>query len=143
VAVFVLRGDRLQQWLAARWSGDFERVEVSINEAGVLADVVRTGRPDVRAASGPSPAGLAALSDARAAAAFPITVGGAVVAVLYADSPVREAVDDARWSAGYEVLARHASRVLEAITIQRAAGLLPAAGAAPPVAAGHSGGNVR
>jgi hypothetical protein len=50
--------------------------------------------------------------------------------VLYVDAPRPEPFLDVRWPAMFEVLARHASRVLEGITIQRAAGLLPPAGAA-------------
>ena len=56
--------------------------------------------------------------------ALPVRVGGEVVAVLYADAPrVDEPSSDARWPAILEVLVRHASRVLEAMTVQQAAGL--------------------
>jgi hypothetical protein len=56
--------------------------------------------------------------------ALPVRVGGEVVAVLYADAPRSDAaLSDARWPAVLEVLVRHASRVLEAMTVQQAAGL--------------------
>ena len=56
--------------------------------------------------------------------ALPVRVGGDVVAVLYADAPRLDTPSsDARWPAVLEVLVRHASRVLEAMTIQQAAGL--------------------
>src|SRR5262249_24219575 len=60
----------------------------------------------------------------RHAMALPLRVGGEVVAVLYADAPRVDAPSsDARWPAMLEVLGRHASRVLEAMTVQQAAGL--------------------
>src|SRR5439155_17335966 len=60
----------------------------------------------------------------RHAMALPVRVGGEVVSVLYADAPlVNELSSDARWPAILEVLVRHASRVLEAMTVQQAAGL--------------------
>jgi hypothetical protein len=56
--------------------------------------------------------------------ALPITVGGRVVAVLYADEPPADVLSAAsRWPATLEVLARHASRALEAMTVQQATGL--------------------
>jgi len=73
---------------------------------------------------------------ARHAIALPVTVGGSVVAVLYGDAPRLDAPSDSsRWPAMLDVLARHASRVLEAMTVQQAAGLtLPR-----PVARGSHG----
>jgi hypothetical protein len=56
--------------------------------------------------------------------ALPVRVGGEVVAVLYADAPRLDASSsDARWPPVLEVLVRHASRVLEAMTVQQAVGL--------------------
>ena len=59
------------------------------------------------------------------AIAFPVSVGGDVVAVLYAEvddalSPQRRISKDA-----LDTLTRHAGRVLETITVQQAAGLRP------------------
>jgi len=52
------------------------------------------------------------------------------VAVLYADHPAGDARDTGRWSLTLDVLARHASKVLEGLTVQQALGLsLP-----PPMA---------
>jgi hypothetical protein len=68
------------------------------------------------------------------------------VAVLYADAEEKRGIlsSDVRWPAILEVLIRHASRVLEAMTVQQAAGLplRRSAGRALNVAAGlsaHSG----
>jgi hypothetical protein len=61
----------------------------------------------------------------RHAAALPIVVGGRVVAVLYADGPpANNSAVGSRWPATLEVLARHTSRALEALTIERATGLV-------------------
>jgi hypothetical protein len=61
---------------------------------------------------------------ARFALALPIVVGGAVVAVLYADRPADDAAgDEDRWSATLDVLAHYASKVLEALTVHQAVGL--------------------
>ena len=140
VAVFVVKGERLQQWRAAGFGeADVAPAEISGNDGGILIDVLQGGRPFVRTSEQPGP-GLPG-ADGRDAGAFPITIGGAVVAVLYADAPGGDGAPEARWPAAFEVLSRHASRVLEAITIQRAAGLLPPAGSQARVAA--TGGSVQ
>jgi hypothetical protein len=61
--------------------------------------------------------------ESETAIAFPVNVGGEVVAVLYAEvddalSPQRRMSKDA-----LDALTRHAGRVLETITVQQAAGL--------------------
>ena len=63
--------------------------------------------------------------ESETAIAFPLNVGGEVVAVLYAEvddalSPQRRISKDA-----LDTLTRHAGRVLETITVQQAAGLRP------------------
>jgi hypothetical protein len=84
---------------------------------------VAASRPS-DAADGPGLPPFAGNAGDRHAMALPVRVGGEVVAVLYADAPrVNEPPSDARWPAILEVLARHASRVLEAMTVQQAAGL--------------------
>ena len=77
---------------------------------------------------------------ARFSLALPLVVGGAVVVVLYADRPTGDAGGDAdRWVATLDVLARHASKVLEALTVEQAVGLslpLPVARASHDAEAG-------
>jgi hypothetical protein len=51
-------------------------------------------------------------------------VGGSVVAVLYADGPGADKSEKPYWPAFLDVLARHAGRVLETITVRQAAGLM-------------------
>ena len=67
--------------------------------------------------------GFARGAGARHACALPITVGGQGVAVLYADAPSADGTDASRWTSILEVLTRHASSSLEALTVQKSSGL--------------------
>ena len=82
---------------------------------------------------------LRAHEQVREAAAWPISVGGSVVAVLYADGPVADKPDEPYWPAFLDVLARHAGRVLEGITVRQAAGLMTgrSTGISSSSSAGH------
>ena len=134
-AVLLVKGDRLNGWRLAGFGSAApaaKSIDLSLDEAGLPGAVVRTGisvsRPAVE--PGPSQARQPALppfaqdAGARHALALPVTVGGVVVAVLYGDAPrLDRPSDSSRWPAMLDVLARHASRVLEAITVQQAAGL--------------------
>jgi hypothetical protein len=55
--------------------------------------------------------------------ALPVTVGGVVSAVLYADAPASDTRGVERWPSVLDILVRHASKVLEALTVQHAVGL--------------------
>ena len=142
-AVLLVKGDRLNGWRLAGFGSApstalgagapaAKSIDLSLDEAGLPGAVVRTGitvsRPAVE--PGPSQARQPALppfaqdAGARHALALPVTVGGVVVAVLYGDAPrLDKPSDSSRWPAMLDVLARHASRVLEAMTVQQAAGL--------------------
>jgi len=67
------------------------------------------------------------------AAAFPIAVGGQVVAVLSTAAPATAEIHNA-----VDLLARHAGRVLEAMTVCKITGLAPAS----PPARESSAGNI-
>jgi chemotaxis protein histidine kinase CheA len=129
-AVLLVKGDRLTGWRLTGFAPEMpppNSIDLSIEDAGLAGAVLRTGV----AASRPSDADdavrlppFAGDSGEHHAMALPVRVGGEVVAVLYADAPrVDEPSSDARWPAILEVLVRHASRVLEAMTVQKAAGL--------------------
>jgi hypothetical protein len=124
-ALFIVRNDRLRRWQAVGFVGHQpgETTDVSLDEAGIAADALRDRRSATRAAgeSGRVPA-FAAGADSLDAAALPVMVAGAVVAVLYADAPGGGA-DPRRWQDALDVLARYTSRVLETITIQQATGV--------------------
>ena len=107
VAVMVARGERLHGW-TLRGFGD------ELPPARSLAI------DPAEAASPPFAAG----SDARTALSLPLVVGGTAVAVLYADAPAMTAGEREQWTDELDLLVRHASRVLEALMLQQAIGLL-------------------
>lgn len=129
-AVLLVKGKRLSGWRLAGFTpgGPPARsIDLGMEEAGLAGAVVKSGLPASRpsdAATGPGLPPFAAGSGERHAMALPVCVGGEVVAVLYADAPrVDQPSSDARWPAILEVLVRHASRALEAMTVEQAAGL--------------------
>jgi hypothetical protein len=127
-ALFVLRNERLLGW---KLSGFGQRdsqpktIDLGLNEAGVIGLAVGAARPvttrdSQTAAEGP---GFTHLPSDRMGFAVPVIVGGRVVAVVYADSvteDAREHVVPSGWPEVIEVLARHAARCLEALTVQKA-----------------------
>jgi hypothetical protein len=132
-AVLVVKGETLRIRRLAGFAGDHSSADLDLDTAGLAGAVVTTGITVSRSAVDPGdeqgsrqPAlpSFARTAGARHAVALPITVGGRVVAVLYADAPPSDAPSAAsRWPATLEVLARHASRALEAMTVQQATGL--------------------
>ncbi len=106
-SILLIRGDGLREWASA---GDKGR-------GGEKATAVAT-----------SAATEGRRVESESAIAFPIYVGGEVVAVLYAEvgdalSPQRRIAKDA-----LDALTRHSGRVLETLTVQQAAGLKPIGG---------------
>jgi hypothetical protein len=126
-AVLVMKEQRLQGWAfhgfdssAATPTG----VSLDPKEGGLLGRVVETAAPvtsdDADAPALPSFAGAGA---GRHAVAVPVLVGGTVVAVLYADAPRAAEGAGVTWPSAIEVLARHASRMIEAIMVAQASGV--------------------
>jgi hypothetical protein len=159
-AVLVVKGDRLRGFKLAGFgpeAGLARAIDVDLDSAGLPGAVVRTGvavsRPTVAPGEPldtrqPALPPFAQGAGTRHAMALPIVVGGQVVAVLYADAPRLDIPSSAaRWPAMIEVLARHASRALEGMTVQQATGLSlprpvarPSHGALPgPLEHGGSG----
>jgi hypothetical protein len=131
-AVLLVKGDRLTGWRFTGFAPEAASatsIELSVDDAGLAGDVLRTGAAVSWSSNSEDGARLpsfAGNSDGLHAIALPVCVGGEVVAVLYADAPqVDDPAGDGRWPAVLEVLARHGSRVLEAMTVQKAAGLVP------------------
>ena len=129
-AVLLVKGERLVGWRLAGFGPDApsaKSIDLTLEQAGIAGEVVATGLPMSRSADatdGPGLPPFAGSAAHRHAMALPLRVGGDVVAVLYADAPrVDVPSSDARWPAMLDVLVRHASRVLEAMTVQQAAGL--------------------
>ncbi len=123
--VLLVRGDELRGWAQAGFDAqvpDVRALTVPLAEAGLLATAVSTGAPASSTADGShkAPAPLATDSADRQGIAVPVTVDRRVVAVVYAD----DGGDSARevpspWPEHVELLARHASRCLEALTARQ------------------------
>jgi len=132
VAMFLVRGGRLAGWRVSGFADGLDARSVDVpNEPGSLlwAAVARGEAVGTGASrSGEqftTPFGV--LPDDAAGLAVPVRVGGEVVAVIYAD----DAGDGPRevpsgWPEVIEVLARHAARCLEVVTLSRAAAASPA-----------------
>ena len=125
VAIFLVRGSKLAGWRAAGYSRDEDprESEVPLDQAGLLTKAVRSAAAVTTADAlsddgGATPFG--ALPVASAAVAIPLRVGGETVGVLYADDvSTREHEAPSAWPESVEVLARHACRCLEVVTITR------------------------
>lgn len=123
--VFLVKGSRLSDWRMVGFgpSSDATRLDIEVSESGPVADAVRSGKGVPPSARNEVP-GFAVTDEARVPGAWPVSVGGSVVAVLYADGPAADKAEELFWPAFLDVLARHAGRVLEGITIRQAAGLI-------------------
>ena len=110
VGVFLVRGDRLVSWRLAGFDGAASegKVEVRLDEAGILAAAMRANTTIADETGGDAP------SFAKPAAegvAVPIALSGEVVAVLYADHGLTDS-----WRGTVEILARYGARCLEVLT---------------------------
>jgi hypothetical protein len=140
--VLIVKGDTLRGWRFSGFTPDMLQQPGSVmlarDEAGIVSTVAAKGAADtvspVPSADDSALPAFARGAGKRQAVAMPIAVGGEVVAVLYADA-VRSDAPSAvcRWPAVLEVLVRHTSRALEALTVQQAAGLAVPMRTAPVV----------
>jgi hypothetical protein len=123
--VFLVKGSRLNDWRIVGFgpSSDATRLDIDVSESGPVAEAVRSGKSVLPSARNEVPE-FARTDEARVPAAWPVSVGGSVVAVLYADGPAADKAEEPFWPAFLDVLARHAGRVLEGITVRQAAGLM-------------------
>jgi hypothetical protein len=145
-AVFLVKGSRLSDWRMVGFgpSSDVSRLDIDVSESGPMAEAVRSGKGVPPCARTAVPE-FARTDEARVPAAWPVSVGGSVVAVLYADGPAADKAEELFWPAFLDVLARHAGRVLEGITVRQAAGLMTgkATGAATTPVSRHSSGSIQ
>jgi hypothetical protein len=129
-AVFVVRGREARGWRVAGFAdapADIRLVSVPLDAAGAIGVCVRSkGRVDITPATFADTGALAFMTAADAASglAMPVTLGGETAAIIYGDDG--GAGGPAGWRETIEILARHASRCLEAQTAIRAAKLAPA-----------------
>lgn len=134
-AVLLVKGSRVAGWQFIGFGPDAAEpasVQLAADAAGIVGAVVRTGVsaswPSISAGdAGGTEATLppfAGDTHSSFALALPILVGGGVVAVLYADAAAGHVPSSAsRSSVGLEILARHASRALEAMTMRQVVGV--------------------
>jgi hypothetical protein len=125
VAIFLTADSQFKSWRFEGFEPAFtvsDDLQLSSADAGMMADavlsrlVVHAGS-DAVAFAPP----FADLPSDRSAVAVPLVVDDEVVGVVYADQGTAGTNDRASWAAAIEVLARHASRSLEALTAQRLA----------------------
>ena len=121
-AVFVVQGDTLQAWRSVGFggAGSVRGAELASHSAGSLGAAVLSGRVIQGTIDGQTPPPFAVSPAARHFAALPLAIGGVVVAAVYGDVlPASQAPDD-QWPVVLELVTRHASRVLETVTLQHA-----------------------
>ncbi len=139
VAVLLVRDQQLRSWRLVGFDADLisgESLELSLDDSGIIGTAVR-GNAVVSAdsAEGTGAPSFARLPNGQECLAVPIAMAGQVVAVLYADQGSSRS--SITWPDTVEVLTRHASRCLEALTAFAAAHALlerPDAGAVPALA---------
>jgi hypothetical protein len=126
-AVVVLRGDRINGWKLYGFGprdAQPKSIDVSLADSGVIGLAIGaaravTTRDSQTAAIGP---GFEKIPADRMGLAVPVVVGARVVAVVYADAVTLDGHErpvPSSWPELIEVLARHAGRCLEALTVSR------------------------
>ncbi len=127
VAVLVVRNGELRGWKTAGFGEgalDAWAISVRLDAPPVVGRAAHTG---TRATTGDptlQPLAFAPLPDDRIGLALPLRVGDRTVAVLYADEgAVGEPPVPGPWPECLEILARHAARCLELLTVARAYGV--------------------
>jgi hypothetical protein len=139
VALVTVRGERIRGWRLVGFGpessgtspGAMDIADISLGEAGVIAEAARTGAIALAKTSRQSSEGIQGppaftrVSPGQECFAAPIALLGEVVAVLYADTELAatgaSGPRSQAWRERLEVLASHASRCLEALTAMKAA----------------------
>ena len=124
-AVFVVRGDELRGWAHAGFDAatpDARTLVWPLADAGLLAVAANEARlVNTASVDAPVPSPLAFDSTDRVGVAAPVIVDRRVVAVLDVDAQGDAAREvPSAWPEHVELLARHASRCLEALTARQA-----------------------
>jgi len=124
-AVFLVKGSRLRAWRTVGFGfpSDSSRLDIDVSTSGPMAEAARSALGVSLRAESTVPE-FARTDEPRSTAAWPVSVAGSVVAVLYADGAPADTSEEPYWPAFLDVLARHAGRVLEAMTVRQAAGLM-------------------
>jgi hypothetical protein len=126
-AVFLVEGPTLKGWRLVGFDllgGDGSGIEFPIADGGMIAEAAESAhvvRLDPAAPSATQPPAFADLASSSMALAVPLMMSGQVFGVLYVDEGTHESVSRESWPAAIEVLARHAARTLEAVTVTKLA----------------------
>jgi hypothetical protein len=135
-AVFLVNGQKLRAWRALGFEAGGEPIvgaDFEPDEAGVVGQAARLGMGQQhRNGDETALPSFAAVNEARDAVAIPVQVGGSVIAVLYADAARADSPEEPEWLDLIDAMAKHAGRVLEAMTVRQAAALW-----APRPSVGH------
>ncbi len=129
VALLLVIGSRLRGWEWRGVAGSDAAIDVPVDQGTVFDRAIASGFPVSTSdaplgADGDPLAALLAIPPGRVGLAVPISVGGRVVAILYADDAgERTPVVPSTWPELAEILARHAGRCLEALTVSHASAL--------------------
>jgi hypothetical protein len=124
-AVLIVRHDRLFGWkMTGFGAADAQprSVDLGVAEDNVVSVAVRTARSATTRDAGAKAPPFATLPSGRLGLGVPVMVGGRAVAVIYCDGGAVSAQEDetpSSWPEVVEVLARHTSRCLEALTVQK------------------------
>jgi hypothetical protein len=124
-AVFLLNDDRLRGWRAFGFEAESIVGADFDSQAPDLVGLAARSGAGQHHRDGDD-AGLPAFAKAegpRDAVALPVQVGGSVIAVLYADTASADRPEEPQWVETMNALAKHAGRVLEAMTMNQAAAL--------------------
>jgi hypothetical protein len=126
-AVLVVKAERLIGWKISGFGPldtQARDLELALDTSSIIGEAASTGRPTTTTGNAAGAPAFANLPEHRTGLAVPITVGGRAVAVVYADTAAA-AVNDhyapSAWPETIEMLARHAARCLEALTVQKTA----------------------
>jgi hypothetical protein len=125
-AVFLVKGDRLRGWRARGFETEDSIVGADFDSqaADLVGLAVRSGAGQYHRNGKDTHLPEFARADGqRDAVALPVRVGGSVIAVLYADMARTDRSEELEWPETMNALAKHAGRVLEAMTVNQAAAL--------------------
>lgn len=136
VALFLVRDSGLRTWMSQGFDAETQpQQDVPLGASGVAGEAIRLRTAlTARAVAPASPDGRPAFSAARpcsAVVAIPVVMHGKAVAIIYAEL-VAEGADPSRLTLFCELIARHAVRLLESLTVTRLAQLGTGPAAAPP-----------
>jgi hypothetical protein len=129
-AVLLVRDATLRSWRLTGFGASFDGspdLQMPVEKSGAIAEALRTLAAVTVSNGDPVAAPPFDLPGGRARMAFPMTIAGQPVAVLYADEgPENGPAPDAKggWAVAVEILARHAARSLEALTAFKTAASL-------------------